>query len=37
MIREIIEMVAQGIEVLAVLIILVGIIYGMIRLERPCY
>jgi len=31
MIREIIEMVAQGIEVLAVLIILIGIIYGIGR------
>jgi uncharacterized membrane protein len=31
MIREMIEMVAQGIEVLAVLIIIVGIIYGIGR------
>jgi len=31
MIREMIEMVAQGIEVLAVLIIIVGIIYGIVR------
>lgn len=31
MIRELIEMVAQGIEVLAVLIILLGIIYGIGR------
>ena len=31
MIREIIEMVAQGIEVLAVLVIVGGIVYSMVR------